>query len=311
LWPQECEGVWVLQWNKYGDWRKQPERLFIPVGMKRDVPNTWGKWWASEDFDYLSESQEFHKSMGLLDIPPGADLQFMNGEYGSDVLIGHFGAQTIWKYHQIIDRFVHTKVSVPDNIAIMTFATDNIADQALLLRQLKSCGIPFTNLADYVYNKLALPRDKKWSHRYKFVGVSNYVPTIKQKYVLILDGVDTLLLRSLDTIVERFEAHGKDVMFNAQTARWPREAQLAGEEDINYGKYRYLNSGVAFGRTMAMADFWRRAGELAIENKIWNDQLPCRMAFLERRGSVGLDYQCSMFQNVNGMRYKNDMLVIY
>src|SRR5262249_40274585 len=151
---------------------KQPELIFVPIGLQRNMKNCWGKWWASEDFDHV-------KMRERLDIPANSDLSFVNS-FGTDFLVAHFGAAAILRYPEIVDRFVNTKVSVPDNVAIMTFATDNIAPHALLLRQLDNCGVPYTNLAYHT-----LPRDQIWAHRYKFPGLVEVLPKIEQEYALV------------------------------------------------------------------------------------------------------------------------------
>jgi len=289
LWPEELEGRWVWQWNKYGDPAIQPESVFVPLGLQRNMKNCWGKWWASQDFD--------HVHVRTLDLPADGALPFSN-LFGEDFLVAHFGAASILRYPEVVERFVEKKVSVPNNIAIVTFATDNIAPHALLLRQLDNCGIPYTNLAYH-----SLPRDQIWAHRYKFPGLVEALPRIEQEYVLVADGSDVLLFQSLDSIVERFNAYRTEVLFNAQKTRWPTYAEVPGEDDIDYGCYRYLNSGVCFGRPQAVASFWERAWKLLRDNKITNDQLPCRMAFCERRDTTELDYRCSLFQNVNSIKY--------
>lgn len=298
-WPLDREDEWVWQWNKYESW--EPKLVYVPPGFDRtSKKSVWGKWFASKDFDH----RRVNPSLNC--IKDADEIRFAN-IFGDAFFIMHLSSCGILRYRPVVELFLDRPVSVPDNVAIVTFATDDIASQALLIRQLDKNGIAYDNLAHH-----ALPRGQGWKHYFKFPGLVEFVPTLKQEYVLVLDGIDVLLCQPLESIIDRFNAYGKDVVFGAQKNPWPKDVTVPGEEPTDgYGRYRYLNSGTVLGRRDAVASFFERAWTVQREQtRRENDQWPCRVVFCERRDTVEIDHRCSLFQNVNMMKFNGQMLTV-
>src|SRR5262249_15289764 len=158
-------------------------------------------------------------------------------------LIAHFQGDSIVVHHPAAATFLQADITVPDNITIVTFATKDILDVALLPRQLNAAGIAYRNPAGGFHS---------WRGTDKLMLLGLVLPKVTTEYALILDGFDVLLCGKLDPIFERFARYRCKVLFGASKN---------GEGDGNaaLGEYRYLNSGTGFGRTEDLTWFYQRA----------------------------------------------------
>lgn len=128
-------------------------------------------------------------------------------------------------------------VKVDDRIQVVTFATPNL-DKPLLIKQLEDSHIDYLNpVKDYT---------GEWSMMLKMDTVKDL--KIDKPYTLMLDAVDTILLRDIPV----FNTFGK-VLYNSSSCLYPVNDD---ETPING---RYFNAGVAFGPTEALQEIYRRA----------------------------------------------------
>ena len=126
--------------------------------------------------------------------------------------------------------------------------------------------------------------------------VNEYLATIDgEDIVLFMDGYDTFLADSPQTILERFIQMEADIVFGAESECWPLPENASLWPDTGT-PYRYLNSGLYIGRAKALHDFISQSQDGSSNN---DDQLYCQNRYLNNKTpwKVKLDTEGYIFQN--------------
>ena len=126
--------------------------------------------------------------------------------------------------------------------------------------------------------------------------VNEYLATIDEEdIVLFMDGYDTFLADSPQTILERFIQMEADIVFGAESECWPLPENASLWPDTGT-PYRYLNSGLYIGRAKALHDFISQSQDGSSNN---DDQLYCQNRYLNNKTpwKVKLDTEGYIFQN--------------
>ena len=126
--------------------------------------------------------------------------------------------------------------------------------------------------------------------------VNEYLATIDEEdIVLFMDGYDTFLADSPQTILERFIQMEADIVFGAESECWPLPENASLWPDTGT-PYRYLNSGLYIGRAKALHDFISQSQDGSSNN---DDQLYCQNRYLKNKTpwKVKLDTEGYIFQN--------------
>lgn len=109
--------------------------------------------------------------------------------------------------------------------------------------------------------------------------------------VLFVNGYDILFCDNLETILERFNGFGCDIVFSAERNCRP-VSSLASEFPITSGPYQYLNSGAYIGKVGALNKFFNAPLEDGLSDQLWMQQ-----RFLgERKLNMVLDHEGYIFQ---------------
>lgn len=110
--------------------------------------------------------------------------------------------------------------------------------------------------------------------------------------VMFMDGYDTFINDTMETVYERFIGFGADIVFGAEQYLWP-EWDYAIEYPESHTKYRFLNSGQYIGRAGAIKEFLEQ-GDII---QTVDDQGFFHERFLRGNMNVALDRECYIFQN--------------
>jgi hypothetical protein len=109
--------------------------------------------------------------------------------------------------------------------------------------------------------------------------------------VVFTDGYDVIYADNLETILERFEGFGSQVVFSAESVCWPH-AEWADRFPESETPYRYLNSGTYVGKAAALKRImeWEPIADDA------DDQAYCQEVFFSGLYDIALDYEQYIFQ---------------
>ena len=178
------------------------------------------------------------------------------------------------------------------NFYIVTVATEPEKMWALE-QSAKRQNIKITNLGE----------DHPWRDSMTTLGgmpkiqlVNEYLATVnEQDIVLFMDGYDTFLADSPQTILERFIQMDADIVFGAESECWPLPENASLWPDTGT-PYRYLNSGLYIGKVKALHDFISQSQDGSSNN---DDQLYCQNRYLNNKTpwKVKLDTEAYIFQN--------------
>ena len=108
--------------------------------------------------------------------------------------------------------------------------------------------------------------------------------------ILMLDGYDTIVLRSVITLIRKYKELGVNVLFGAEKTCWP-DTSLAPDYPETVCDWKYLNSGQFIGRAK---DILNILDEEVKDSD--DDQLYYSKKFLTGDYGIGLDYNCEIFQ---------------
>ena len=222
--------------------------------------------------------------------------------HNTEFLIAHFqGDRAQNDYNFIMWYMEQAPVSVPSNIAIVTFATKDIQSKVWLIDQLRRNDIPYHNAARNL-------RSYQWSNTFKPNLAAETLRNVKQEYSLVLDGQDVLLVKPLAEIFDRFAIYKKPVLFGATKNNYPALEDPPETAPWNED-YRFLNAGTAFGRTVDLLAVYESVAAIAEEigeNPYDSEQFLVREVYRQNRNFIGFDHQSAIFQTFG----RTDMTVI-
>jgi hypothetical protein len=205
---------------------------------------------------------------------------------GERFLIAHFQSRSLSFNGLAAAEFMATEISVPPAVTIVTFATADIAAEALLPRQLDGAGIGYINPARDV---------APWQNWLKIPLLLEVLPAVQTEYVLALDGRDVLLTGALDDIFARLASYpGISVLLGAQKFQYPPFAIEEFGDRQSLGAFAYINAGTVFGRTADVGRFYQRVA--GVDSPSRTEQLRVRSAFAECHDEVWFDHHCRIFQ---------------
>jgi hypothetical protein len=203
-------------------------------------------------------------------------------------------------YPSILDYCKPTPSRPDPRITIITFR--NRAgighcgkDLETFERNLRDWGIPCIVLG------LGL---EDWKNRLKLSLLSEFLPQVKTRYILVADSSDVAMVRPLDGLVEEFESLGVGAVFNGERNLWPPD--LA--EDLRHFEERIagirefprLNAGL----WMATTDFARAILYKWQEVPLFtamegSEQIYYKTIYPLFYPSLIVDHGCRLFQNLN------------
>ena len=212
----------------------------------------------------------------------------------------------------LFKNIIYKKISVSNDITIISIMNLPCYNNSFLVKQ--SINSNF---------KLLVPDDalnvssNDWTNILKIKCLVNVLPKVKTKYVLVLDGKDTVLVNDLDDeFITNFNNTKCDLIFNKQIIKYPN-IEFDGEKEFNY-----INAGVCFGYTDFVYEFYKECEELSSQETYISEytnkpseQYIVRKVAAKTKLNVGIDEhyilfstrecfgQCSEYLNTN---YKDE-----
>lgn len=175
---------------------------------------------------------------------------FKNNEINKNPVTIHFNG--VGKEKLSLFNNIEYNIVKPNDLTIITFATEDLKDKSPLLNQLVYNNIEFFNLNDY-YNI------NKWNNLFKIKFLSHYLSNnnINTKYVLVLDSSDIILSEDLNNIIDKFLLFNKKILYGSTPNRYPRIKFLNEYDKEKVLYFKYLNAGSVIAETEYLKDFYK------------------------------------------------------
>lgn len=185
----------------------------------------------------------------------------------------------------------------PKNLAIITFnngKTHNNKIAGTFENQLLSNGIKdFNVLGNNVEN---------WQNRMKIELLKDFLPNIKEEYILISDSCDVLTLRNIQNILKDFLKLSCKAVFNGEVNQWP---PMTPEDIVAFEKEKglFLNAGL----WICEKSFCSKILDLVLElsEKIptqTSEQFFYKFCYRKMYPEVQVDSSCKLFQWLNRLK---------
>jgi GR25 family glycosyltransferase involved in LPS biosynthesis len=122
--------------------------------------------------------------------------------------------------------------------------------------------------------------------------------------VVFTDAYDVFYADNLDTILERYEDFGKQIVFSGELYCYP-DSSLAEQFPAAPTEFKYINSGTYVGRVSELKKLFNNY-EIADDD---DDQLYVHKCFLTGFFDIAIDYECYIFQtNYNATQKLGEQL---
>ena len=189
--------------------------------------------------------------------------------------------------YRVFLNYSKIPVNKPEWLTIITSFTDRY--NAILIDQLDLNNTPYINATDNIdsFNFV-----KGLKPKYYYEVLKN----VNTEYAIIMDSYDSIII-NFDNIIEKYNEYGKDILYNAFPYNFPIDLNYdTGCNDPN--KWCKINSGVVFGKTEKLKEFYKGLSEFVNENYDQNNQITSSeqyhiTKYLNENNinvSVGVDY---------------------
>ena len=119
----------------------------------------------------------------------------------------------------------------------------------------------------------------------------------RYSHLLFCDAYDVVLAGGFAKILRRFASFSAPIVFSAEWNCWPDPAR-ARDYPPSPTRYRFLNSGVWLGETVAAREMFRQFDLARIRDQMC-DQRFFTDLFLNRAAPIELDYECRIAQSLH------------
>lgn len=198
----------------------------------------------------------------------------------------------IW--HEMVGRALDARQSLnkPEDLTILTF--NNTNEKMLLQKNLENRNVDYILLGQGI---------QKWSNPLKINLLVDALPSVKTKYVLVLDAIDVVISSDLGNIISDFQRLNCSVLYNASCVVYPRESRYSRMEekivDPKKSGFCHLNSGCFIGLTdFCLAMYERCSGfsdDITNEHH-YSDQIKIKAMYVDLHPQMKIDYECKIFQ---------------
>jgi hypothetical protein len=179
----------------------------------------------------------------------------------------------------------------PANTSIITFNNYN-----------RGVGVLEHNLDDNYIKYIVLgKKELNWTNRLKINLLLNYLNHCHDKYLIVLDCFDVILLDSPSKVLERFLEMNCKLLFNATMVDYPlcEPYAIIEKQILPDGVFIHPNSGCFVGEV----DFCRKFYEEALdytdeftESNTYSDQIKIRPIYHKYYPEVKIDHKSKIFQ---------------
>ena len=195
-------------------------------------------------------------------------------------------------------------VFLPEEVSIITF---NNREKKCLEKNLDSIGLNYHVLGKEI---------KLWSNTNKIRLLSEFLPNIKTKYVLVMDADDVLVVRELSNLINEFEEYYCEILFNASNFFYPETEDgfyKKKEDEIVNDFFNHLNSGCFLGKTVFVSELYNMASSYQDEvtkKYHYSDQIIIKKFYVDLFPKIKIDHKCNIFQIFHSSKPLSDFIEI-
>lgn len=181
-----------------------------------------------------------------------------------------------------------------DDIKVITW--NNTSNKGPLELSLDNLNINYTVLSD-----------TNWCNYKKINLTLNEIQSTQEPYILGADSFDVVCLGNINKLKNVLS---KDMLISTESQFYPINDELKQEQQfedsIGIGQWRYLNSGLWFGKKDFCCNFFKLClmyhehKPKSLDDKSKNsDQYAFHKAFMALQEKIELDYNCHAFQTIS------------
>jgi hypothetical protein len=230
-----------------------------------------------------------------------AYISFTNNE----IFVLHFAGKSKKIFKRDLFLLRDTIIQKPNNIDIVSPLTDDQIKDSVLIYQLDKNNIPYINPLKN--------RNIVWKQPEKIKYVLEGLKQSNNEYCLILDGNDTVIVKDLANLIEIFNTYNKKIVFNASIETYPAMQIEKVTPKSKIGPFNNLNSGIVFGKTNDLIDFYEKVSDFYDSSNKDNptEQYYIRNVYKDYTDEITIDNECKLFQVYfkNFVRKENDDFV--
>ena len=200
-----------------------------------------------------------------------------------------------WK--DLVERFFARKrtLCLPDKVTLLTLGD---SQEGCFERGCRHWGVPVVKLGGQIERG-------NWKNRFKIDLLRDYVAIANTEYTVFCDNSDVLLVGDIQDIVARFEKLDCEMLFGAEQGMYPKELKVMRQQEKisrKMSKWEFLNSGLWMARTAFLPELLANLERPEIqrhERLPDDDQYLFAQVYVALFPRIKLDFNCSIFQNIN------------
>lgn len=207
---------------------------------------------------------------------------------GNLAYVGHFQGNAMKNYVDVCDEFSKKAITVTPKVSVIM--AYNNEEKAITALQLK--------LSNQAYENACTNKEKAWTNIDKIKYYVDALEKTLSEYTLLVDAYDVVFFKNIDDeFIEKYKTMNKEIVFNATKNNYPN-LTIEGEK-LGEGEFKYLNAGIAFGKTEKLLELYKEALRQTQREDIINpwksEQLFVRLSAINNE-NVGIDSECKLFQ---------------
>lgn len=204
--------------------------------------------------------------------------------------------------YKLFSELSLNKIYKPNWLDIIICYTDR--NKALLANQLELSNISYIN---------PIVKTNNFIKAYKPIYYYGALKECKNEYTIIMDAYDVVIINFND-IIEKLSIYNRQLIYNAQCYDFP-PINLEYDVGCPNNTYNKINSGVVFGKTKDLKEFYKGFSEYTKNNINENEyetlfeqyHLQRYLHYKLNNISVGIDYKLlSLIQCFNMSLYKDE-----
>lgn len=162
----------------------------------------------------------------------------------------HYFGESFENNKDKLENLIANDFQVSKDISIISVMNRDCYNNSYLIKQCNYNNINI-NIPESTFNISSV----EWKNTLKIDSIFKELEKVKTKYVLILDGKDTGILKDLDdSFINIFNELDCDIVFNYQLSNYPLSTFNS--------KVNHLNAGVCFGRLDSLKEFYNLCSEM-------------------------------------------------
>lgn len=216
-------------------------------------------------------------------------------ENGAQIKIIHLPGSGLEEHRELAEYNLDRSFNISKDLSIISVMNSQCEKDSFILKQCEFNNIQLLNTAsDVIF----------WSNPIKIEHILECLKKVTTKYVLILDGRDTVITGDLDdSFIEKYLAFNVPVVFNGTPVAYPSSPIIESLQEIIKikGKQKYLNAGVCIGDKGSLVSFYTKAQEIKnnMSDNNNSEQYLIRLTKKKNPKLATVDYNNDIFRIVH------------